>query len=120
MAQATLSQGNTDFSSWVALDGVEQGYTERAVASVVTLDGVLHKSSIKKRTLAVKLRDMLDTDLASLFASTNQLDLWTYLDANTGETRTVYFYLTGPVVRQTIARQGKTICTGISFVLEER
>lgn len=120
MAQATLSQGNTDFSSYVALDGIEQGYTERAVASVVTLDGVLHKSSIKKRTLSVKLRDMLDTDLATLFYGKGQMESWTYLDANTGASRTAYFYLTGPVVRQTVARQGKTFCTGISFTLEER
>lgn len=121
MAQATLSRGNTDFSSYVALDGIEQGYTERAVASVVTLDGVLYKSAIKKRTLAVKLRDMLDTDLATLFyEGTGQAESWTYLDANTGASRTAYFYLTGPVVKQTVARQGKTFCTGISFTLEER
>ena len=120
MAQATLSQGNTNFSSYVALDGVEQGYTERAVASVVTLDGALHKSSIKKRTLSVKLRDMLDTDLSTLFYGIGQLASWTYLDANTGASRTAYFYLTGPVVRQTVSRQGKTFCTGISFTLEER
>ena len=118
MAQATLSQGNKDFSSYVALDGVEQGYTERAVASVVTLDGKLHKISTKKRVLAVKLRDMFDTDLAALFSGINELAPWIYLDAKTGA-RTANFYLTGPVARQTVARQGKTLCTGISFTLEE-
>ena len=118
MAQATLSRGNTDFSSYVALDGVEQGYTERAVASTVTLDGTLYKTSINQRVLTIKLRDMFDTDLTALFSEINDLASWTYLDAKTGA-RTANFYLTGPVARQTVARQGKTFCTGISFTLEE-
>lgn len=119
MAQATLSQGTTNFSDYVAFDGIEQGYTERAGASVVTLDGTLHKTSVKKRTLSVKLQDMYDTDLRTLFSGIGELAPWNYLDANTGP-RTADFYLTGPTVRQTVARQGKTFCTGISFALEER
>lgn len=120
MAQATLSQGTTNFSSYVALDGVEQGYTERAGSSVVTLDGTLWKTSVKKRTLSIKLHDMFDTDLSSLFSGISQLATWTYLDSDTGLSRTVQFYLSGPTVKQTVAREGKTLCTGISFALEEK
>lgn len=119
MAQATLSQGSTDFSGYVKLDGVEQGYTERAGASVITLDGTLYKTSVKKRTLSVKLHDMYDTDLRTLFSGIAHLAYWAYLDADLGS-RTANFYLTGPTVRQTVARQGKTLCTGISFTLEEK
>lgn len=119
MAQATLSQGTTNFSSFVALDGVEQGYTERAGASIVTLDGTLYKTSVKKRTLSVKLHDMYDTDLRTLFSGISQLASWTYLDADAGS-RTANFYLVGPKVKQTVAREGKTLCTGISFTLEEK
>ena len=118
-AQATLSQGTTDFSAYVAYDGMEQSYDERAETSVETLDGTLHKSSINKRVLDVELRAMWHEDLVSLFSGINQLAQWTYLDSKLGS-RTAYFYLSGPKVKQTLARGGKTLCTGITFTLEEQ
>ena len=117
--QATLSQGSTDFSPFVAFDGVEQGYTERAGSSVVTMDGTLRKVSVRKRTLSVKLRDMWHEDLTGLFAGVEELASWSYLDADAGA-RTAAFYLTGPTVRQKKVRDGKTLCAGISFSLEEK
>lgn len=118
-AQATLAQGNTSFSTYVAFDGVEQGYIERQSRSVVTLDGVKHSTCIKKRTLRVTLRDMYHEDLTSLFSGVTRLASWTYLDADLGA-RTANFYLTGPTVRQKKARDGLTLCSGISFELEEK
>lgn len=118
-AQATLSQGSTDFSPFVAPDGVAQDYTERAGSSVVTLDGTLWKTGIRKRTLAVTLRDMWHEDLTALFGGVNTLAAWSYLDADAGP-RTAEFYLTGPKVSQKLARGGRTLCAGISFSLEEK
>lgn len=119
MAQATLSRGSTDFSPYVAPDGVTQGYTIRQGRSVVTLDGVKHATQIKKRTLSVTLRDMYEDDLLALFSGEVFLVSWTYLDAETGAA-TKNFYLTGPTVRQRIARDGRTLCGGIGFELEEK
>ena len=118
-AQATLSQGSTDFSPFVAFDGVEQDWVERAGSSVVTLDGTLWKTGIRKRTLSVTLRDMWHEDLIALFSGVTALAAWSYLDENSGA-RTAYFYLSGPKVRQKLARGGKTLCSGISFSLEEK
>lgn len=118
-AQATLSQGSTAFSPYVAYDGLEQSYTERAEVSVVTMDGTMRRTAVKKRVLKVTLRDMFHEDLFSLFSGVNELASWSYLDANTGA-QTKNFYLSGPTVRQTLARGGKTLCTGISFTLEEK
>lgn len=117
--QATLSQGSTSFSAYVAYDGIEQSYVERAVSSVTTLDGVLHKAWVSKRVLKVNLRDMWHEDLVSLFSGVTTLASWTWLDEVAGP-RTASMYLTGPTVKQTLAREGKTLCTGISFQLEER
>ena len=118
-AQATLSQGSKDFSSFVAFDGVQQGYAERNVSSVVTMDGVLRKKSVKKRTLSVKLIDMFHEDLISLFSGIPDLASWSYLDAGAGA-QTADFYLSGPSVRQKIVRDGHTWCSGISFELEAK
>lgn len=117
--QATLSQGATDFSPYVAYDGVKQSFTERAEASVKTLDGTLHKHFVNKRVLEVELRALWHEDLVALFAGVSQLAQWSYLDANLGP-RTAYFYLSGPTVQQTLARGGKTLCTGVTFQLEEQ
>lgn len=117
--QATLSQGTTDFAPYVAFDGVTQGYTERAAHSVVTMDGTLWKSSVQKRTISVKLRDMFHEDLTALFTNVARLASWSYLDADTGP-RTANFYMTGPTVGQKLARGGRTLCSGISFNLEEK
>lgn len=119
MAQATLLRGNVDFSPYVAPDGVAQGYTIRQGRSVVTLDGTKHAKEIKKRTLSVALRDMYEDELAALFSGAVFLASWTYLDAATSAA-TKSFYLTGPTVRQRIARDGRTLCGGISFELEEQ
>ena len=118
-AQASLAQGNTDFSPFVAYDGVEQSWAERTAVSVVTMDGTLRKASIRKRVLSVKLRDMWHEDLLALFSGVADLASWSYLDADSGS-RTADFYRSGPTVRQTLARGGRTLCTGISFSLEEK
>jgi hypothetical protein len=118
-AQATLSQGSTDFSPFVALDGVEQDWIERAESSVVTLDGTLWKQSVRKRKLTVRLHDMFHEDLRALFDGKGTLAPWSYLDSETGP-RTAWFYRSGPAVRQQLARGGKTLCAGISFTLEEK
>lgn len=117
--QAMLRQGSTDFSPFVAFDGIEQEYTERTGSRVVTMDGTLRKTSVRKRMISVKLRDMWHEDLNVLFAGVGELASWSYLDADAGA-RTAPFYLTGPTVRQKKARDGKTLCAGISFTLEEK
>lgn len=118
-AQATLSQGSTDFSAFVAPDGVEQSWTERVPVTVVTMGGTLRKASVKKRVLKVKLRDMWHEDLNGLFSGITPLASWTYLDAELGS-QSKNFYLTGPTVAQKLARGGRTLCGGISFTLEEK
>ena len=118
-AQATLSQGSTDFSPFVALDGVEQDWIERTVSSVVTMDGTLWKKSVRKRKLSVTLHDMFHEDLRALFEGRRSPAPWRYLDSETGD-RTAYFYLSGPKIRQKLARGGKTLCSGITFTLEEK
>lgn len=118
-AQATLSQGSTDFSPFVAPDGVEQDWTERVPVSVITMGGTLRKASVKKRVLKVKLRDMWHEDLIGLFSGISALATWTYLDAELGS-QSKQFYLTGPTVAQKLARGGRTLCGGISFTLEEK
>lgn len=118
-AQATLHRGNTDFSPFVELDGLEQDWTERAVSGIVTLDGTLWKKSVRKRKLSVKLHDMFHEDLRTLFDGSGTLAQWSYLDSEMGA-RTAYFYLTGPKVRQKLARGGRTLCAGITFTLEEK
>lgn len=119
MAQATLVGNGINFSPYVAFDGVKQGYTERLSRSVVTLDGTKIKAAKKKRTISVELHDMYHEDLVALFGNFPELALWSYLDADKGS-RTAYFYLTGPNVSQKKARDGKTLCSGISFTLEEK
>lgn len=116
--QATLSQGNTDFSPYVAPGGVVQSFAERVATSIVTLDGKLRKTYIKKRQLSVTLHDMTHEDLVTLFSGITALANWSYLDADAGA-QTKQFYLTGPTVTQNIARNGLTYCSGISFSLEE-
>lgn len=118
-AQATLSRGSTDFSPFVAPDGVEQTWAERAAVSVVTMNGTMRKTSVRKRVLNVKLRDMWHEDLIALFSGVSQLDTWSYLDAESGA-QTKYFYLSGPTVGQKLARNSRTLCSGISFTLEEK
>ena len=117
--QATLAGNGVDFTAYVAFDGVEQGFVERQSRSVVTLDGVKHQRVIKKRTLSVTLRDMEDAQLRALLGGMPHLAAWSYLDEDSGA-RTADFYLTGPTVRQKIARDGKTLCAGITFTLEEQ
>lgn len=118
-AQATLSQGSTDFSPFVALGGVEQSWAERVPVNVITMGGTLRKASVKKRILKVTLRDMWHEDLIGLFSGITALASWTYLDAELGS-QTKYFYLSGPTVAQKLARGGRTLCGGISFTLEEK
>lgn len=118
-AQATLSHGSTSFSPYVAPDGVEQSWAERVAVSVVTMDGTLRKTFVKKRVLTVRLRDMWHEDLIALFGSVEQLSSWSYLDSVTGA-QTKDFYLTGPTVGQKHARNNRTLCSGISFTLEEK
>ena len=117
-AQATLSQGSTDFSPYVAPDGVAQDYVERLGRSVITLDGKKHQKAIRKRRISVTLRDMYHEDVLALFGGVPSPAQWTYLDADAGA-QTKTFYLSGPTVRQRIARGGRTLCGGISFELEE-
>lgn len=118
-AQATLMQGNTDFSPFVAPDGVEQSWAERVQRSVVTMNGTIRKYGVKKRVLQVKLRNMWHEDLIDLFSGIPELAVWSYLDAELGAT-SKNFYRTGPVVTQKLARGGMTLCGGISFTLEEQ
>lgn len=117
--QATLSCGSTDFSPFVAYDGIEQRYADRIAADVITLDGTLTRAGVRKRVMTVALREMWHEDLATLFAGVAALAQWSYLDETAGPS-TKQFYRTGPTVRQTLARGGKTLCTGISFTLEEK
>lgn len=118
-AQATLSQGSKNFSPFVAPDGVEQSWSERVPVSVTTMDGTIRKASVKKRVLKVKLRNMWHEDLNGLFSGISALATWTYLDAELGS-QSKQFYLTGPTVGQKLARNGLTLCSGISFTLEEK
>lgn len=118
-AQATLRQGSTDFSPFVAPDGVEQSWAERVPVSVTTMDGTIRKAKVKKRVLNVKLRDMWHEDLLALFGNVDDLANWTYLDAELGS-QNKQFYLTGPTVGQRLARNGLTLCGSISFTLEEK
>ena len=117
--QATLKQGTTDFSAYVAYDGVEQSFAERTATSVVTMNGDLRKTSVRKRVLSVTLRDMWHEELEALFTGVTPLASWSYLDEVSGA-QTKYFYITGPTVRQKLARGGLTLCSGISFTLEEK
>ena len=117
--QATLNQGERDFSPYVAPGGVKQSYAERATNRIETLDGTLWKTGVEKRVLSVTLRDMFHEDLTALFSGVEKLAAWSYLDADSGR-RTVNFYRTGPTVTQQLARGGRTLCTGISFTLEEQ
>lgn len=117
-AQATLSQGSTDFSPYVAPGGVVQDYVERLGRSIITLDGTKHKKAIRKRKLSITLRDMYHEDLITLFGNIANPAQWAYLDADAGA-QTKPFYISGPTVCQRIAREGRTLCSGISFDLEE-
>ena len=118
-AQATLTQGSTDFAPYVAPDGVEQSWAERVAVSVITMDGTLRKTFVKKRVLNVRLRDMWHEDLITLFSGITQLASWSYLDADSGA-QNKDFYLSGPKITQKLARNNLTLCSGITFTLEEK
>ena len=101
----------TDFTGLLARDGLVQKDIFRQSRTIVTLDGVEHRTQIQKRQLDVSL---VKTRLERL------MDLAvTYIDRRLGEV-TRSFWVEGLSSQDNMVDAGVDYVDGISFTLIER
>lgn len=118
--EVKLIINGTDFTPWVASGGLQQTEVRRCERSVVTLDGIAHRSEIIKRGLSVSLVELRDTAWYRLVdALKTRPATVTYVDDALGET-TRLFYVSSPAASAKTVRGGHTYFTGAAFTLEEK
>lgn len=120
---ASLIINGTDFTPWIAEDGIKQGVLSRVRRSIFTLDGSEIRKEVEKQSIAVNLVDsVIDTRAAVLIGALKsaQPALVTYT-TKAGVTRSdVPFYVSGLSGGEKTIVGRTTVWSGISFTLEER
>ena len=117
--QAKLIINGVNFAQWIKSDGMTQSDIRRNSKSLVTLDGVEHRTGIVKRAISVELVTMRDDTLSFLSAALTSPAAVQYTDRD-GYDRTSTFYVSDPVSTAKMIRRGVTYWDGIGFTLEER
>lgn len=108
-----------DFAPYIRENGVQQSDVLRNERRVITLDGVLHMSSVAKRKIAVQMVEMRDEVLCNLFSVLSGLVTVEYTDFENGDV-IKNFYVTSRSVGVRTVKGGNTYWRNASFVLEER
>ncbi len=108
-----------DFTGLLARDGLVQKDIFRQSRTIVTLDGVEHRTQIIKRQLDVTLVKTRLERLMDLTAAITQPSSVTYIDRRLGE-MTGTFWVEGLSSQDNVVDAGVDYVDGISFTLIER
>ena len=118
--EAKLIINGTDFSPWVAEDGIKYGATYRQSRDVVVLSGTLYRAQIEKYTLSVSLVELRDNTMATLKAAMLTNPATVQFTTPSGETLTRTCYLSDPSEGARTVKGGNTYYSGVGFTVEER
>lgn len=115
-----LTINGTDFTQWLAEEGLTIGEEVRQSSEVVALSGVLYRAEIVKRSISVSLVELRDVTWRKLLdALQDRPAKVTYTDDLQGE-KTALFWVSSPEATAKTVRGGITYYSGISFELTER
>lgn len=117
--QAKLILNGTDISGYLAESGIAQSPIYRQGSSVVTMDGIEHRSNIRKVQLDVEFARMRAENAYAIADLITQPSTVTYLDLD-GTEKTKTFWVEGPEMTQERYESGITWVEGGSMTLVER
>lgn len=117
--QAKLILNGTDISGYLAESGIAQSPIYRQESSIVTMDGIEHRSNIQKVQLDVEFARMRAENAYAIADLITQPSTVTYLDLD-GTEKTKTFWVEGPEMTQERYESGITWVEGGSMTLVER
>lgn len=118
--EAYLIINGVDFSPYLLSEGLRQTEVLRQGREVVGLDGVSHRSEIRKRGISVELTELRDDTWYRLLEALRDRPVEArYADDRLGDV-TKLFYVSGPSAAAKTVRGGRTYFSGGSFELEEK
>lgn len=109
----------TDFTSYVAQEGLVQTDIVRQSRTIVTLDGVEHRAGSIKRQIDVTLITMRLSRLVELMSAITQPSSVTYYDRDFGEV-TGTFWVEGLTHADKKVDAGEAFVDRVTFSLIER
>lgn len=113
-----MTINGVDFTPYLRENGVNQYDISRIQKTVITMDGTLYRSDVKKRGIRVQLREVRDTILTDLFAALTSPATVGYTDLELGDVEKT-FYVSGKSVNARTVKGGNTYWSGATFTLEE-
>lgn len=119
--KVSLTINGLNFGPYIAESGIQTSSILRNEKSIVTMDGVLHKTGIKKNKIQVSLLDMPDDEFHTLgtYLATNPATV-SYTDLDSAETSSGQYYISDFSYTAKKAVGTLTVVTGGSFTLEEK
>lgn len=117
--KAKLVLNGTDISGYLAESGIAQSPIYRQESSVVTMDGIEHRSNLQKVHLDVKFARMRAEDAYAIADLITQPSTVAYLDLD-GTEKTKVFWVEGPEMTQEKVESGITWVESGSMTLVER
>lgn len=117
--KAKLIINGVDISGYLAEGGIAQSPIYRQENSIVTMDGIEHRSNIQKVQLDVEFARMRAESAYSIAGIITQPSNVTYLDLD-GSEKTKAMWVEGPEMTQEKYESGITWVEGGSMTLVER
>lgn len=119
--QLKLIINGQDFSPWLVEDGLTFGEIYRQSRDVITLDGTLYRSQIRKLTMDASLVELRDNTLALLTAALYRaVPASVQYTTSDGVLHANTFYVSDLSYGAKTVRGGNTYYSGTGFSLEAR